>query len=188
MSIRDILLSVLLVFNMYFAYVIGDLNMAKEETTVIVAAEPSTEEPSKNMYNNYATLYMFKQILPADIFAEILLPEIEAAFKDGAINASEWLNIQEKIKNIESLNTINFNELYLSQMQKKDLGNTLDQMLEDLGDEANVFSDTLKQDFKSFVEENKDIFKSKDAEQNTPNKNANPQDSNKTQNDKSISL
>lgn len=190
MSIKDILLAVLLIFNVYFAYAIYDLNQEKKEATVIVEVDPHVEKYSEIDYNDYATLYMFKQILPTDIFEEMLLPEIEIALKDRTINENEWMGIQQKIQDLENTGKIDFYKFYIAQMQEKDLSTTIEQIFEDLGgkasdltkdftenlkedlqtlgedlgNEASELSKDIKEGFEDFVEENKDLLKDKDME------------------------
>lgn len=152
MPIRDMLLAILLIFNVYFAYTVYNLNTKNEK------------EVSEISYSNYATLYMFKEILPADTFKEILLPEIEVAFEDGIIDDNEWGNLKLKIEDLKKSSNIDFRELCLQQMKKEDLGSTLEKMLGDWSDDVDAFGGTLKQEIKEFVEKRSDAFSHKDDE------------------------
>ena len=160
MPIRDILLAILLIFNAYFAYAIYDLNIEKKEATVIEEINPQAEKYSEVDYKDYASLYMFKQIIPSDVFTIVLLPSIEVALKDGSMNESEWTDIKLKMESIKESHKLNFSDLYLAKIQEEDLNTTVMKMFNEMGEDVNSFGSTLKEDFKGFIEKNKDIFKS----------------------------
>jgi len=153
MPIRDLLLAILLIFNVYFAYTVYNLDAEEKEGI------------SEIGYDNYATLYMFKEIVPANTFREILLPEIKVALKDGTISRKEWKSIKLKMEYLKENEDIDFHELYLKQMKQESLGTTLEKILDDLGDGVDDFGGALKQDLKNFVEKHKDVFNDKDDDE-----------------------
>ena len=159
MLFKDVLFAILLLFNMYFAYTIYESNNATQDSVVIEITEPDAGESDGINYHNYATLYMFKEIIPAEIFEESLLPEIKNALENGSMSATEWAKIQQKIKELENDEKIDFNDLYLDQIQKKDLTNSIESLFKSLGDEASSLSDSLKDNIEGFIDEHKDTFK-----------------------------
>ena len=162
MSIRDLLLAILLVFNVYFAYTVYDLNTKISENSVTETTK--TEEASKTAkesdnYEIYSTLYMFKQIIPGDVFKEDILPEVETTLKDGTISEAEWANIKLKIEGLKTTKNIDFVALYAENMKETDLKTTLDEMLETMSDGVTNLGSSLKQDLEDFSKKRKESTK-----------------------------
>jgi len=159
------LLAILLIFNVYFAYAIYNLNTENKE----VIGEIN--------YTNYATLHMFKQIIPADAFKEFLLPEIEVALEDGTLDESEWANIKLKIASLKKSENIDFHELFREEMRQELFGSTLKRVLNNLGDDVTTFGGALKKDLEKLAGKHECIFDDEGNVMDTQNKN--PQDKKK---------
>ena len=154
MSIRDLLLAILLIFNCYFAYTIYDLKAETKKSTVTSELDTQIQNSDSTNYEYYTALYMFKQIIPEHTFNEELLPEIETMLKDGTINATEWTTILQKITSLKEEN-IDFQALYLEAMKEKGLGSTLEEMLSSMANDVSDIGGSLKENLEDFIEKNK---------------------------------
>ncbi len=158
---KNLFILLLLICNIYFVFNGYANNSSKVDLT-----ENQKQEIS---INEYAELFLLKEILPSKTFESQILPMIKTALADKIITRAEFNDLNEKIKNILFDEEFLFTSNLLKKLEKKDFGSQVNDLIDDVEKGLDVLGQslekgagelgkTLEKGINRFLDENKELL------------------------------
>lgn len=124
------------------------------------------------LFNYYADLALIKEIIPDEVFRVQILPLVQTAFKNAPQNQithEDWRVIEKKILSLKASHGVDYPALFLSYIEKKSLSDSMNTMIDQMGEDMDALGEDLSNEFQKFIDKNKGFFSPKEENRETDN-------------------